>query len=198
MSGIALTAVAADALVASGAAGTAQTGAVPAVRVNKPATSRASGFLVKGNLLFAVETVLMEFRGYLRRAGAAIGPMAERARLSGPGRRDCPRTVVGTAAAAEQWRNHKVSDCPRGLARHLRSLARTPAKPETTMKFEAFVLRSLFAACLLVCALTLVSMMRTPHPTQLAANGAVASLLLAAPVSCTLPADGLVCLRNGS
>jgi hypothetical protein len=65
------------------------------------------------------------------------------------------------------------------------------------MKFEALMLRSLFAACLLVCGLILGSMIGArPQAVQLAANGSIGALLLAAPTACLLPADELVCPRQ--
>ncbi|PWK92332.1 hypothetical protein [Fulvimonas soli] len=43
------------------------------------------------------------------------------------------------------------------------------------MKLETYLLRSLFAACLLACALTLGAMLHTPtQPVQLAGQGATA------------------------
>ena len=64
------------------------------------------------------------------------------------------------------------------------------------MKFETMMLRTLFAACLLVCGLVLGAMLLpTPHAVQLAANGTVGALLLATPSACMLPVDGVVCLR---
>jgi hypothetical protein len=64
------------------------------------------------------------------------------------------------------------------------------------MKFETMMLRTLFAACLLVCGLILGAMLdTTPHAVQLAANSTVGALLLAAPATCMLPADGVVCAR---
>lgn len=65
------------------------------------------------------------------------------------------------------------------------------------MKFETLMLRSLFAACLLVCSLILGSMIAVrPQAVQLAANGGVGALLLAAPTACVLPPDGVVCPRR--
>lgn len=64
------------------------------------------------------------------------------------------------------------------------------------MNFETLMLRTLFAACLLVCGLILGAMMvPTPHAVQLAANSTAGALLLAAPSTCKLPADGVMCLR---
>ena len=64
------------------------------------------------------------------------------------------------------------------------------------MNFETLMLRTLFAACLLVCGLILGAMLvPTPRAVQLAANSTVGALLLAAPATCKLPADGVVCAR---
>lgn len=64
------------------------------------------------------------------------------------------------------------------------------------MKYETLMLSGLFAACLLVCTLVLGAMLATtPQSVQLAANGHVASSLLALPAQCALPADGVICPR---
>ncbi|MEP7185217.1 MAG: hypothetical protein ABI767_05200 [Rhodanobacter sp.] len=66
------------------------------------------------------------------------------------------------------------------------------------MKFETLMLRGLFIACLAVCGLILGAMVTvTPTDVKRAAAGprqSLAALLLAAPSSCALPADGVVCL----
>lgn len=66
------------------------------------------------------------------------------------------------------------------------------------MKFETMMLRGLFIACLAVCGLIFGAMLTvTPTDAKLAASGtgrSLAAMLLAAPVSCALPADGVVCL----
>lgn len=65
------------------------------------------------------------------------------------------------------------------------------------MKHEDLMLRSLFVACLLVCALVLGTMLKTtPSSAQLAPTGSVASALLASPTHCALPADGVICPRQ--
>jgi hypothetical protein len=65
------------------------------------------------------------------------------------------------------------------------------------MKYEDLMLRSLFVACLLVCALVLGSMLKTfPSSAQLAGTGNIASVLLASPAQCALPADGVICPRQ--
>lgn len=67
------------------------------------------------------------------------------------------------------------------------------------MKFETMMLHGLFIACLAVCSLILAAMVTTtPASVQLAARGSVAAILLAAPSSCALPPDGVVCPRIGS
>jgi hypothetical protein len=61
------------------------------------------------------------------------------------------------------------------------------------MKLENLLLRSLFAACLLVCGLIMAAMLFTPGPVQLAGgadNGKVGT--------CMLPPDGVVCPRQAS
>ncbi|WP_266159153.1 hypothetical protein [Dyella silvatica] len=65
------------------------------------------------------------------------------------------------------------------------------------MNFETLMLRGLFGACLLVCGLTLAAMMgASPEALRLAAKGSAAQLLIAAPTSCMLPPDGVVCPRS--
>lgn len=68
------------------------------------------------------------------------------------------------------------------------------------LKFEATMLRGLFAACLLICALVLGAMLRSqPREPELAAHAAsatsVAVAVTHAPTACALPPDGVVCLR---
>jgi hypothetical protein len=64
------------------------------------------------------------------------------------------------------------------------------------MKFETLVLRGLFVACLAVCGLILGAMLTATPPTvQLAASHSVAAILLAAPSTCALPPDGVVCAQ---
>ena len=66
------------------------------------------------------------------------------------------------------------------------------------MKFESLMLRCLFVACLAVCGLIFGAMLTAvPSPTgvQLAASGHVGAILLAAPSSCALPPDGVLCPR---
>jgi len=66
------------------------------------------------------------------------------------------------------------------------------------MKFETMMLHGLFAACFAVSALILGAMLTARPPVvQLAANNNLSSILLAAPTSCALPADGVVCPRLG-
>jgi hypothetical protein len=66
------------------------------------------------------------------------------------------------------------------------------------MKFETLMLRGLFIACLAVCGLILGAMVTTtPASVQLAAHGSVSAILLAAPTSCALPPDGVVCPQLG-
>ena len=63
------------------------------------------------------------------------------------------------------------------------------------MKFENFVLRCLFLACLAVCGLVFGAMLTTsPTPdVQLATSRSVGAILLAMPSTCALPPDGIVC-----
>ena len=66
-----------------------------------------------------------------------------------------------------------------------------------TMKFETFMLRTLFVACMAVSSLIMGAMLTaTPSSAQLAANRTVSSILLSAPTTCALPADGVVCPRQ--
>lgn len=66
------------------------------------------------------------------------------------------------------------------------------------MKFEALMLRGLFAGCLLVCALILVAMVNaSPDAIRLAASGSAGQLSPASQAQCLLPADGVVCPRLG-
>ncbi|WP_158880696.1 hypothetical protein [Rhodanobacter sp. L36] len=67
------------------------------------------------------------------------------------------------------------------------------------MKIETIMLRGLFIACITVCALIMGAMLKTtPASVQLAGSSKVASVLLAAPTSCALPADGVICPRIAS
>jgi hypothetical protein len=69
---------------------------------------------------------------------------------------------------------------------------------DVIMKFETLMLRGLFIACLAVCGLILGAMVTTtPASVQLAANHSVGAILLAAPSSCALPPDGVVCPQTG-
>jgi hypothetical protein len=62
------------------------------------------------------------------------------------------------------------------------------------MKFETLMLRGLFIACLAVCGMIFGAMLTaTPPATQLTASNRVSAILLAAPSSCALPPDGVVC-----
>jgi hypothetical protein len=64
------------------------------------------------------------------------------------------------------------------------------------MKFETLMLRGLFVACITVCALVMGAMLRTtPASIQLANAKNVSSILLTAPATCALPADGVICPR---
>jgi hypothetical protein len=67
----------------------------------------------------------------------------------------------------------------------------------TETKFEAFVLRSLFAACILVCGLILTAMVTTkPKPVQLASGSPVHALIALAPSTCALAdVSNIVCIR---
>jgi len=68
------------------------------------------------------------------------------------------------------------------------------------MKLETLLLRSLFAACLLVSGWIMASMLFMPGPVQLAGTGDGARLgvMLAVPGTCMLPPDGVVCPRQES
>ncbi|GLQ52397.1 hypothetical protein ACFFJT_13535 [Dyella flava] len=68
----------------------------------------------------------------------------------------------------------------------------------TETKFEALVLRGLFAACIVVCGLILTAMVTAkPTPVQLASGGPVSALLASAPSSCALPdSSDTVCIRG--
>lgn len=67
------------------------------------------------------------------------------------------------------------------------------------MKFETLMLHSLFVACLLACGLILGAMLNSqPGAVRLASTGSLGTILLAAPASCMLPPDGVVCPRRAS
>jgi hypothetical protein len=70
----------------------------------------------------------------------------------------------------------------------------------TETKFEALVLRGLFAACIVVSGLILTAMVVTkPTLEQLASGGPVTAVLASAPSSCALPDIGnIVCIRAES
>jgi hypothetical protein len=65
------------------------------------------------------------------------------------------------------------------------------------VKFETFMLHGLFIASLLVCSLILAAMVTTSAsmPVQLAHENGIGAQLLAAPSSCALPPDGVICPR---
>jgi hypothetical protein len=67
------------------------------------------------------------------------------------------------------------------------------------MKFETFMLRGLFIACITVCMLIMGAMLKTPSSAvQLTGTSKVVSALLTTPASCAVPADGVLCPRvNG-
>jgi hypothetical protein len=67
----------------------------------------------------------------------------------------------------------------------------------TETKFEALVLRGLFAACIVVSGLILTAMVITkPTMDQLASGGPVNALLASAPSTCALPdISNIVCIR---
>jgi hypothetical protein len=62
------------------------------------------------------------------------------------------------------------------------------------MKFETYLLRGLFVACLLLCGLVMGAMLRhSPDAVRLAASG---SALGSVPAACVLPPDGVICPRG--
>ena len=62
------------------------------------------------------------------------------------------------------------------------------------MKFETFMLRSLFVACFAVCALIMGAMLNArPQNLQHGNINPIASVLLAAPTRCAMKPDGVVC-----
>ncbi|MEO8780252.1 MAG: hypothetical protein ABI389_16510 [Rhodanobacter sp.] len=66
------------------------------------------------------------------------------------------------------------------------------------MKYENLMLRCLFLACLMVCGLIFGAMLTavpSPAGAQLAASGHIGAILLAAPHTCALPPDGVICPR---
>jgi hypothetical protein len=66
------------------------------------------------------------------------------------------------------------------------------------MKFETLLLHGLFAACLLVCGLTLGAMLNaSPETVRLAASGSAGQVVAPAQTACMLPPDGVVCPRLG-
>lgn len=67
------------------------------------------------------------------------------------------------------------------------------------MNFETLMLRGLFIACLAVCGLIFGAMLTaTPASVQLATGNHLGAILLAAPSSCALPSDGVMCPQFGS
>ncbi len=65
------------------------------------------------------------------------------------------------------------------------------------MKFETLMLRSLFIACLAVCGLIFGAMVTTTSSSMPLAGANVSATLLAAPSSCALAADGVICPQIG-
>jgi hypothetical protein len=85
----------------------------------------------------------------------------------------------------------RIVGTPLALLR-LQGLIRTTG--EMIMKYETLMLHSLFAACFAMCALILGAMLTaTPRTVQLASTQTLSSILLTAPTTCALPADGVVC-----
>lgn len=67
------------------------------------------------------------------------------------------------------------------------------------MKFESLMLRCLFVACLAVCGLIFGAMLTavpSPAGVQLAASNHIGEILLAAPSTCALTPDGVICPRK--
>ncbi|WP_426701781.1 hypothetical protein ACPPVV_01835 [Rhodanobacter sp. Col0626] len=64
------------------------------------------------------------------------------------------------------------------------------------MKFEVLMLRGLFLACFAVCGLIFGAMLTaTPPSVRLVGGNSIGTVLLVAPNSCALPADGVICPR---
>jgi hypothetical protein len=61
------------------------------------------------------------------------------------------------------------------------------------MKFETLMLRGLFIACLAVCGMIFGAMVTATPTTQFTASNRLSAILMAAPSSCALPPDGVVC-----
>jgi len=61
------------------------------------------------------------------------------------------------------------------------------------MKFETLMLRGLFIACLAVCGMIFGAMVTATPNTQFTASNRLSAILMAAPSSCALPPDGVVC-----
>lgn len=62
------------------------------------------------------------------------------------------------------------------------------------MKHETLMLHGLFAACLLVCALVVGSMLTTvPLSAQFAAKAGTAPALVASTNACVAPGHGAIC-----
>jgi hypothetical protein len=100
---------------------------------------------------------------------------------------DQEHTYLSTIYAAQNSWHTTCSPKSAGL---------NPFDGEMIMKYETLMLRSLFAACFALSALVLGAMVTTTPPTvQLASNQSLGSILLTAPTSCALPADGVVCPR---
>lgn len=67
------------------------------------------------------------------------------------------------------------------------------------MKFETMLLSGLFVACMAVCALIMGAMLGSqPGTARLASAQTIGARLLAAPATCALPADGVVCPQQRS
>lgn len=66
------------------------------------------------------------------------------------------------------------------------------------MQLETFILRSLFAACMLVCSLVLGAMIyaKPAQATATTQDQSTTSTLAAAPANCSLPPDGVICPRR--
>ena len=102
-----------------------------------------------------------------------------------------PRAQVRNIFIYQQFMRRKIVGTALAL---LASQGFIRTTGEMIMKYETLMLHSLFAACFAMCALILGAMLTaTPRTVQLASTQTLSSILLTAPTTCALPADGVVC-----
>lgn len=90
---------------------------------------------------------------------------------------NCPRTSSAARTSAQEWLNHRACRAFKPLARALPSIPRKSHQSlwRTAMNVETLMLKTIFAAALLICAMTFGAMMsaHAPVPSLVAGHAAV-------------------------